>query len=99
MEETREGDDKEELPRPTTVGWEIGTWEATAAVGCKEGGRERDGRLGLRRRRLLQVARREGKGVLGLGENRDLYSKTKMTLFWFQPKRRRFNKVIYNYKN
>ena len=44
---TREGDDnKEELPRPTTVD----------AV---------DGRLGLGRRRLLRVARRKGKGVLG----------------------------------
>jgi hypothetical protein len=49
-----------------------------AAAGCKEGGRERDGRLGLGMRQLLQVARREGERVLGLGEKRDLYNKTRV---------------------
>ena len=51
-------------------GWEIGTWEATAAAGCKVprrgGGRaKRDGRLGLGGDGCC--TRREGEGVLGLG--------------------------------
>jgi hypothetical protein len=82
-EETRERDDKEELPRPMAVDAVDGRLRLgrrwLLLVAKREGGRERDGRLGLGMRRLLQVARREGERVLGLGEKRDLYNKTKTT--------------------
>jgi hypothetical protein len=61
----------------------------TAATGCKEGGRERDGTweieslgLGRQQGQLLRVANLQG-GIFSfrvrVRRKRDLYSKTKMT--------------------